>query len=35
VVGFGPPSQRAYPVALEALARVLHTAIGRAAATRG
>ena len=35
VVGFGTPSQRAYPVALEALTRVLHTAIGRGAATRG
>jgi GntR family transcriptional regulator/MocR family aminotransferase len=35
VVGFGTPSQRAYPVALEALARVLHAAIGRGAATRG
>jgi GntR family transcriptional regulator / MocR family aminotransferase len=28
VVGFGTPSQRAYPVALEALARVLHAAAG-------
>jgi GntR family transcriptional regulator/MocR family aminotransferase len=29
VVGFGTPSQRAYPVALEALARVLHAAMRR------
>jgi GntR family transcriptional regulator/MocR family aminotransferase len=29
VVGFGTPSQRAYPVALEALARVLHAATGQ------
>ena len=36
VVGFGTPSQRAYPVALEALARVLHAAVGRGTGpTRG
>jgi GntR family transcriptional regulator/MocR family aminotransferase len=36
VVGFGTPTQRAYPVALDALARVLHAAAGRdAGATRG
>ena len=36
VVGFGTPSQRAYPVALEALARVLHAAAGQGTrATRG
>ena len=36
VVGFGTPTQHAYPVALEALARVLHAAAGRVpAATRG
>jgi GntR family transcriptional regulator/MocR family aminotransferase len=32
VVGFGTPSQRAYPVALEALARVLHAVPGPSAA---
>jgi GntR family transcriptional regulator / MocR family aminotransferase len=36
VIGFGTPSQRAYPVALEALARVLHASAGRGGgATRG
>jgi GntR family transcriptional regulator / MocR family aminotransferase len=36
VVGFGTPTQRAYPVALEALARVLHAAAGRGTGpTRG
>jgi GntR family transcriptional regulator/MocR family aminotransferase len=35
VVGFGTPSQRAYPVALEALARVLHAAPGPRATAAG
>jgi GntR family transcriptional regulator/MocR family aminotransferase len=36
VVGYGTPSERAYQVALEALARVLHSATHRAgSATRG
>ena len=36
VVGFGTPTQHAYPVALEALARVLHAAAGRGTGpTRG
>jgi GntR family transcriptional regulator / MocR family aminotransferase len=35
VVGFGTPSQRAYPVALEALVRVLHAAAGGSHAGAG